>query len=127
MPRNDPRKQAMQPKPRQIEWAVDQATTNNLNKHISRPKNWKNLGMDAYAYQPQSLFKLHTLTSGGRIPAQVMLGVTAQESNMWQASRVVVPGVTGNPLIGNFHGIQYAANGGSSRSTRRQVRGMPEV
>ncbi len=109
VPRNDPRKQALQPKPRQIEWAVDQAITNNLNKHISRPANWKNLGMGAY--KPQSLFPLLQLEGGGRIPAQVMLGVTAQESNMWQASRVVVPGVTGNPLIGNYYGIKYAANG----------------
>ncbi|WP_052229868.1 hypothetical protein [Streptomyces sp. CT34] len=109
VPRNDPRKQAMQPKPRQVEWAVDQAITNNLNKHISRPANWKNLGMGAY--RPQSLFPLLQLSGGGRIPAQVMLGVTAQESNMWQASRVVVPGVTGNPLVGNFYGIKYAANG----------------
>ncbi|MFI1205942.1 hypothetical protein ACH4VR_42095 [Streptomyces sp. NPDC020883] len=109
VPRNDPRKQAMQPKPRQVEWAVDQAITNNLNKHISRPANWKNLGMGAY--QPQSLFPLTSLEGGGRVPAQVMLGVTAQESNMWQASRVVVPGVTGNPLIGNYYGIKYAADG----------------
>ena len=27
VPRNDPRNQAMQPKPRQVEWAVDQAVT----------------------------------------------------------------------------------------------------
>ncbi|MEU0807457.1 hypothetical protein [Streptomyces sp. NPDC005970] len=109
VPRNDPRKQAMQPKPRQVEWAVDQAITNNLNKHISRPANWKNLGMGAYS--PQTLFPLKALEGGGRIPAQVMLGITAQESNMWQASRTVVPGVTGNPLIGNYYGIKYAADG----------------
>ncbi|MEU0264243.1 hypothetical protein [Streptomyces sp. NPDC006183] len=34
-----------------------------------------------------------------------MLGITSQESNMWQASRSAVPGVTGNPLIGNYYGI----------------------
>ncbi|MFI9237562.1 GDSL-type esterase/lipase family protein [Streptomyces sp. NPDC053079] len=109
VPRNDPRKQAMQPKPRQIEWAVDQAITGNLNKHISRPANWKNLGMGAY--KPQDLFPLQKLSGGGRVPAQVMLGITAQESNMWQASRYAVPGVTGNPLIGNYYGILYAAGG----------------
>ncbi|MEU7137105.1 SGNH/GDSL hydrolase family protein [Streptomyces sp. NPDC046261] len=109
VPRNDPRKQAMQPKPRQVEWAVDQAITNNLNKHISRPANWKNLGMGAY--KPQDLFPLQKLSGGGRVPAQVMLGITAQESNMWQASRYVVPGVTGNPLIGNYYGILYTAGG----------------
>ncbi|MEW2373374.1 hypothetical protein AB0940_28975 [Streptomyces sp. NPDC006656] len=109
VPRNDPRKQAMQPKPRQVEWAVNRAITNTLNMHISRPANWKNLGMGAY--QPQSLFPLVGLNGGGRIPAQVMLGITAQESNMWQASRVVTPGVTGNPLVGNYYGIKYAASG----------------
>ncbi|MFM9371858.1 hypothetical protein [Streptomyces sp. Da 82-17] len=105
VPRNDPRNQAMQPKPRQVEWAVDQAIKGGLNKHISRPANWKNLGMPAY--QPQTLFPAPALEGGGRVPAQVMLGVTTQESNMWQAARSAVPGVTGNPLIGNYYGIDY--------------------
>ncbi|NML54738.1 hypothetical protein HHL19_18970 [Streptomyces sp. R302] len=103
VPRNDPRNQAMQPKPRQVEWAVNQAIRGVLNNHISRPANWKNLGMPAY--QPQTLFPVPELEGGGTIPAQVMLGITAQESNMWQASRVAVPGVTANPLIGNYYGI----------------------
>ncbi|MCX4907537.1 SGNH/GDSL hydrolase family protein [Streptomyces sp. NBC_00878] len=30
---------------------------------------------------------------------------------MWQAARTVVPGLTGNPLIGNYYGIKYAADG----------------
>ncbi|MFI9237609.1 SGNH/GDSL hydrolase family protein [Streptomyces sp. NPDC053079] len=109
VPRNDPGKMAMQPKPRQVEWAVDQAITNNLNKHISRPANWKNTGMSAY--QPQSLFPRAELEGGGRVPAQVMLGITAQESNMWQAARMAVPGVTANSLIGNFYGIDYNPDG----------------
>ncbi|MFG2715348.1 hypothetical protein ACGFX2_33035 [Streptomyces goshikiensis] len=106
VPRNDPRNQAMQPRPRQVEWAVDQAIVGNLDNKVSRPANWKNLGMPAY--QPQAMFPLQALSGGGsRVPAQVMLGVTAQESNMWQASRTTVPGVTGNPLIGNYYGINY--------------------
>ncbi|MEV2255734.1 hypothetical protein AB0I94_35155 [Streptomyces sp. NPDC050147] len=105
VPRNDPRNQAMQPKPRQVEWAVNQAINDGLNKHISRPANWKGLGMPAY--QPQTLFPAPALEGGGKIPAQVMLGITTQESNMWQASRSAVPGVTGNPLIGNYYGIDY--------------------
>ncbi|WNI22745.1 hypothetical protein [Streptomyces sp. ITFR-16] len=103
VPRNDPANQAMQPKPRQVEWAVDQAVQGYLNTHISRPANWKNLGMPAYS--PQSLFLNPALEGGGRAMAQVMLGVTTQESNMWQAGREAVPGVTANPLIGNFYGI----------------------
>ncbi|MFF3645398.1 hypothetical protein [Streptomyces sp. NPDC002564] len=105
VPRNDPRNQATQPKPRQVEWAVNQALRGNLNAHISRPANWKDLGMPAY--QPQTLFKKPELEGGGVVPAQVMLGVTAQESNMWQASRVAVPGVSSSPLIGNYYGIDY--------------------
>ncbi|WP_206347679.1 golvesin C-terminal-like domain-containing protein [Streptomyces verrucosisporus] len=105
VPRNDPRNQAMQPKPRQVEWAVDQAVNGTLNLHISRPANWKNLGMPAY--QPHTLFPVVPLSGGGKIPAQVLLGITAQESNMWQAARSAVPGVTGNPLIGNYYGIDY--------------------
>lgn len=52
------------------------------------------------------MFPRHGLVGGGFIPAQVMLGVTAQESNMWQASRLAVPGETGNPLIGNYYGLE---------------------
>ncbi|MET9935314.1 MULTISPECIES: hypothetical protein [unclassified Streptomyces] len=48
VPRNDPRNQTMQPKPRQVEWAVNMAIRGKLNTHISRPANWKNLGMPAY-------------------------------------------------------------------------------
>lgn len=100
VPRNDPANQALQPKPRQVEWAVDQAVSGDLT--VTRPANWKNLGMSAYT--PQGMFPKPTLSGGGDIPAQVMLGVLAQESNLWQASVYTTPGVTGNPLIGNFYG-----------------------
>jgi hypothetical protein len=61
-----------------------------------------NLGMPEYT--PQEYFPPVDLLGGGRVPAQIMLGIIAQESNMWQAPRFVLPGVTGNPLIGNFYG-----------------------
>jgi hypothetical protein len=113
VPRNDPRKQAFQPTPRQIEWAVDQAVTGTLDKGATRPANWKNTGMAGYA--PQSLFPLEPLSGGSgtdwHVPAQVMLGVVTQESNMWQATRYAVPGVTANPLIANFYGVPYNADG----------------
>ena len=117
--RRRPKKQAFQPTPRQVEWAVDQAVVGKLNTHVSRAANWKNTGMSAY--QPQSLFPLKTMAGdpngtpdaadGYHIPAQVMLGVTAQESNMWQATRFAVPGVTANTLIGNFYGISHGSDG----------------
>jgi hypothetical protein len=120
--RNDVKKQAFQPTPRQVEWAVDQAVVGEL--HVARPANWKNTGMDSYT--PQGLFPPVTLagdptghidnedpdvTDRWHIPSQVMLGVTAQESNMWQATRFAVPGVTANSLIGNYYGTQYASDG----------------
>lgn len=101
VPRNDPANQAMQPKPRQVEWAVDQAVRGVLT--VSRPANWKNLGMPAYT--PQGLFPSLALAGGGYVPAQIMLGVAAQESNLWEAARFAVPGVTANPLIGNYYGL----------------------
>lgn len=102
VPRNDPRNQAMQPKPRQVEWAVDQAVRGALT--VVRPANWKNLGMPAYT--PQGWFPPIPIDDkGGRVPAQIMLGIAAQESNLWQAARFAVPGVTANPLIGNYYGI----------------------
>ncbi|WP_267133093.1 GDSL-type esterase/lipase family protein [Streptomyces alkaliterrae] len=108
--RGNPRKQAFQPTPRQIEWAVNQAITGNLDRHASRPANWKNMGMGAYS--PQALAGgLTRLSGGGRIPAQVMLGITAQESNMWQATRYAAPGVTANPLIGNYYGVKHDPGG----------------
>lgn len=116
VPRNDPQKQAFQPTPRQIEWAVDQAVIGQLNKGATRPANWKNTGVAAYA--PQSLFPLTPLSGGSggdwHVPATVMLGITAQESNMWQATRFVVPGATGNSLIGNYYGVKYSADGNQS-------------
>ncbi len=113
VPRGDLRKQAFQPTPRQVEWAVDQTVVRNLNAHASRPAGWKGMGMPAYS--PQTLFPLRSLTGGTgadwHIPAQIMLGITAQESNMWQATRYAVPGVTANPLIGNYYGVRYSADG----------------
>ncbi|MFJ3176337.1 SGNH/GDSL hydrolase family protein [Streptomyces roseus] len=119
VPRGDVRKQAFQPTPRQVEWAVDQAVIMNLNQHVARPANWKGTGVTGY--NPQLIFPLRVLSGDPNgyidkadewhIPAQILLGITAQESNMWQASRYVVPGATGNPLIGNYYGIQYAPNG----------------
>ncbi|WP_405643796.1 GDSL-type esterase/lipase family protein [Streptomyces sp. NBC_00019] len=114
VPRGNVKLQAFQPTPRQIEWAVDQAVVDNLNSGASRSANWKNTGINV-SYAPQSLFPLRELTGGSgadwHIPAQILLGITAQESNMWQATRFAVPGVSANPLIGNFYGVDYAPNG----------------
>lgn len=110
VPRNDPHNQAYQPKPRQVQWAVDRAVRGELTE--PRPLNWRNLGMPAYT--PQGLFPRVNLTGGGTIPPQIMLGILAQESNLWQASRYTAPGSTGNPLIGDFYGSRPEEGGPDS-------------
>ncbi|MEV6969079.1 hypothetical protein AB0M47_28585 [Hamadaea sp. NPDC051192] len=106
--RNDQRRQAMQPKPRQVEWAVNQAVTKNLDAR------WNPTGVDGWrtrvaldATKPMQLFPTPALAGWPTrtVPAQVVLGIAMQESNLWQASRYAMPGVTGNPLISNYYGI----------------------
>ena|GEM_PF-1504529 len=90
IPRNDPSLQAYQPRPAEVEWAVDQAVQGSLN----------------------TSFPLQSLLGGGSVPPQVMLGVLAQESNFWQASRYTVPGVYGDPLIANYYGVDNSTADG---------------
>ena len=122
--RNNPNLQAFQPTPRQVEWAVDQAVVDKLDFY--RTAGWKK--NDIGGYSPGGLFPAPVLagdpsgaleTEDGdndkwHIPAQVMLGITAQESNMWQATRFAVPGVTANSLVGNYYGVDYSASGDQS-------------
>ncbi|MEV8053243.1 hypothetical protein [Streptomyces bacillaris] len=121
VPRNDVKKQAFQPTPRQVEWAVNQAVVGKLD--LYRGTDWKNTGTGGYI--PQDLFPPIVLagdpngkldTEDGEndrwhIPSQILLGITAQESNMWQATRFAVPGVTANSLIGNYYGVDYTPDG----------------
>ncbi|MBP2703657.1 hypothetical protein JOL79_07565 [Microbispora sp. RL4-1S] len=103
VPRNDVRTQVYQPHWRQVEWAVDQLVFKRLT--VTRGPGWKGSGLPAWS--PQSLFPADDLkgTTGGRVPTNIMLGILAQESNLWQAQRNVVEGETGNPLVGNFYGV----------------------
>jgi lysophospholipase L1-like esterase len=105
VPRNDPNTQVYQPTMRQVEWAADMAIFGDLQ--ITRPQNWRSNGLPQYV--PQQLFPLTPLKNapaGAHVPAQVILGVMGQESNLWEAARNVLPGETGNPLIGNYYGLQ---------------------
>ncbi|WP_180686682.1 hypothetical protein [Streptomyces gossypiisoli] len=112
--RNDPHAQALQPSPNMVEWAVDQAVHGDLN--ITRPANY--LGTGSASYTPQGLFPRVALTGGGTVPAQVMLGILAQESNFKQATWHSVPGDGGNPLLGDYYGngdsIHYYPNNGAA-------------
>jgi hypothetical protein len=101
--RNDARVQVYQPHWQQVEWAADLAVQGALT--TQRPANWKQSGMPG-AWRPQEMFPPIALAGGGRVPAQILLGVLAQESNLWQASFHVVEGVTGNPLVGSFYGVE---------------------
>lgn len=112
VPRNDPTLQAMQPGAPQVQRAVDLAVTGQLTDQ--RPANFLNMGLAAY--QPSGDFPPHPLTGGGTVPAQVFLGLLAQESNFDQASWHSLPGLSGNPLIADYYGsagtvdtINYAA------------------
>jgi hypothetical protein len=102
VPRNDPWTQVYQPHWRQVEWAVDLAIKGGLS--TERGPNWKKSGLPTWT--PQGMFPSLPLAGGGRVPAQVVLGILAQESNLWQASNHAKEGVTGNPLVGNFYGRQ---------------------
>ncbi|MFD4641330.1 hypothetical protein ACFWN2_28740 [Lentzea sp. NPDC058436] len=104
IPRNDTSIQTYQPKPKQAEWAANMAVKNHL--YVQRPANWRGLGMGAYT--PQGMFPPITLANtnnNGKVPAQILLGIMGQESNMWQAARHALPGETGNSLIGNYYGL----------------------
>jgi hypothetical protein len=96
--RNDVHRQAFQPSANQVEWAVDLAVHGELM--VQRPANFLKTGQAAY--RPQSMFPLPT--SGPQVPAQIMLAILAQESNMSQASWHAVPGDGGNPLIADYYG-----------------------
>ncbi|MEH0449828.1 hypothetical protein QA811_41195 [Streptomyces sp. B21-102] len=97
VPRNDVNSQALQPTPNQVEWAVDMAVRGELRSNRITQGGWRNqIGLGTI--DPQGLFPRPSLTGGGRIPANVLLGVMAQESNLWQSEPGVVPGQMGSPL-----------------------------
>lgn len=97
VPRNDVDSQALQPTPNQVEWAVDMAVRGDLRASYLTQGGWRDqTGLSTI--DPQGLFPLPSLTGGGRIPANVLLGVMAQESNLWQAEPGSIPGQMGNPL-----------------------------
>lgn len=99
--RNDVASQVEQPHWKQVEWAANLAVQSALI--VQRPANFRQSGLPAW--QPQGMFPPLPLAGGGRVPAQVMLGVLAQESNLWQASWHALEGVPGNPLVGSYYGV----------------------
>ncbi|MFE2559781.1 SGNH/GDSL hydrolase family protein [Streptomyces sp. NPDC059352] len=109
VPRNDINSQALQPTPNQVEWAVDMAIRGELHSQWIPQGGWRSqIGL--LTVDPQALFPAPKLNTGGRIPAQVLLGVLAQESNLWQAEPGAIPGQMGNPLaaVAGFYGHKGA-------------------
>ncbi|MEO6088661.1 MAG: hypothetical protein ABIQ18_36680 [Umezawaea sp.] len=106
VPRNDFHVEVMQPKPRQVEWAANMAVRDHL--HNTRPANWHSNGLSSYT--PQGMFQLPPLNGApnAHVPIQILLGILGQESNLWQADRYTLPGEYGNPLIGNYYGLNVA-------------------
>jgi GDSL-like Lipase/Acylhydrolase family len=113
VPINDPRIQAYQPTFQQVEWAADQAVQGALTN--TRPAGL--YGSSLPSYKPQRMFPLPSVAGGGSLPAQVMLGVLAQESNLQQASRHVIQGQTSNPLT-SFNWYGNWVNGGRTNTGR---------
>ncbi|MFF7274780.1 Tat pathway signal protein [Streptomyces griseorubiginosus] len=107
VPRNDTATQALQPTPNQVEWAVDMAVRGDLRSGYLTQGGWRSqTGLSTI--DPQGMFPAPTLNTGGRIPAQVELGILAQESNLWQAESGAIPGQTGSPLaaVDGYYGHQ---------------------
>ncbi|WP_433893342.1 SGNH/GDSL hydrolase family protein [Streptomyces sp. CA-111067] len=105
VPRNDVNAQALQPTPNQVEWAVDMAVRGDLTSAWVSQGGWRSqAGLGTIS--PQALFPKPSLVGGGSIPAQVELGILAQESNLWQAESGAIPGQMGNPLasVAGFYG-----------------------
>jgi hypothetical protein len=100
VPRLSPTMQVPQPGPQQVERAVDLAVSGNLLDQ--RPANYLNMGL--VAYKPSTDFAPVALSGGGTVPANVYLGILAQESNLDQASWHALPGIAGDPLVADYYG-----------------------
>ncbi len=91
--RGDAAKMPTQPTPQQAEWAADRAVLGKLEETDGAQKMFPPVGL--FGAQP-----------GQRVPPQILLGIMAQESNLWQSARFALPGVSANPLIGNYFGLK---------------------
>lgn len=109
VPRLDTSRQVMQPSPAQVDWAAQMAEQGLLTtgNGYSRPANFDNLGLVAYA--PNSDFPLIPLDhpsgdSWDTVPRSVFEAIMAQESNWDQASWHAPKGVAGDPLVADYYG-----------------------
>ncbi|BCJ34672.1 hypothetical protein Athai_21750 [Actinocatenispora thailandica] len=115
VPRDDVHRQALQPSTNMVEWAVDQAVHGDLT--ITRPSNFLATGESSYS--PQQMFppvSIDGASAGATVPAQVVLGILAQETNLQEASWHAVHGDAGNPLVSDYYGSRQA-NGSTDIDT----------
>jgi len=106
VPRNNLNYQVPQPSFAQINWALQQASRNDLAGSFRRPADYLNMGNSA-AYQPSVDFPRPQLSGGMAatpVPPELLQGIFAQESNWKQASFHAARGLPGNPLIANYYG-----------------------
>lgn len=106
VPRNDLRRQVPQPNSAMIDWAIQQATRNQLKGAVlTRPANYANMGLASY--QPSNDFVRRELQGwgpGAPVPRSIIEAVFAQESAWKHASRRALPGQSGNPTVGDYYG-----------------------
>ncbi|MFC1439658.1 RHS repeat-associated core domain-containing protein [Streptacidiphilus sp. N1-10] len=149
VPRNSPTLQSMQPSNTQVDWAVQMAEQNLLTgSSVARPANFDNMGLVSYAANSdfaQVALSHPSTSSTTAVPRSVMEAILAQESNWDEASWHALPGIAGNPLIGNYYGtagsidsINYSAadcgygigqvtNGMASTDTQYSAHGQMKI
>lgn len=112
VPRNELRRQVPQPNAKQVDWAIQQAVRGLLKGTVlSRPNDFLNSQLSGY--QPSLDFPIKSLSGdpgSNGIPPSVVQAIYAQESNWKQASWHALPGVSGNPLIGDYYGSDGATD-----------------
>jgi hypothetical protein len=106
VPRNDPHYQVPQPTAKQTDWALNLAGQGALP-----PRSDSYANLHTGSYDPSADFPLPApFTTLNGIPSQIMEGIFAQESNWNQASLHAPPGLSGNPLIADYYGINSPGN-----------------
>lgn len=111
VPRNDPRRQVLQPNNLQVQWATQLATQGLLGSDHTRPANYLAMGLPAYTVSGDlPPVQLHGAAAGTPIPPQVMYAIMAQETAWKHATFHALPGIAGNALIANYYGSQDGIN-----------------
>lgn len=110
VPRNDPAIQVPQPSYQQIEWAVNLAGHGQLTGAAGAPLRPAGaFGLGGGAYSPSADFPLPPGFGPDQpVPAPILRGVLAQETNWHQASPHAPIGMPGNPYISDYYGYYHS-------------------